>query len=108
MKGASSGDVAGFEAVAKGHALIVPTGYVSGTALSGTAVAPNETLSSIGITPGVYTWTYGAGGADTLTIDVAAPLPEPTSHPIAVPINTTARCRVLQVRATVVNACANV
>ena len=79
LQGASSGGVAGFEAVAKGHALIVPTGYVSGAALSGTAVASNETLSSISLTPGVYTWTYGAGGADTLTIDVAAPLPEPTS-----------------------------
>jgi len=77
LQGASSGDVGGFQI--NGPALIVPAGYGSGTELSGTATALNQTLDSIGLTPGVYTWTYGASGANTLEIDVVPPLPEPTS-----------------------------
>jgi hypothetical protein len=77
LQGASSGDVGGFQV--NGPLLIVPTGYTSGTELSGTAIAPNQTLDGIGLTPGIYSWTYGTGGANTLEFDVVPPLPEPTS-----------------------------
>ena len=59
--------------------IVVPTGYVSGSSLSGTATWDDQTLSSLGIVPGTYTWTWGSGPtADSFTInatDSAAPEP---------------------------------
>jgi hypothetical protein len=69
----SSGDIAG----RYGAAIVVPLAYVSGTALANTATWTNQTFSSLGITPGTYTWTWGAGPtADSLVLNAA---PEPTS-----------------------------
>jgi hypothetical protein len=59
----------------------LPTGYTSGATLSGTATYLNSSLCSLGLTPGIYTWTWGTGAnADSLvlTIDPAPPLPPPT------------------------------
>jgi hypothetical protein len=41
--------------------ILVPTGYVSGTNISGTATYLNQSLSSLGLTSGTYTWTWGTG-----------------------------------------------
>ena len=41
--------------------LIVPTGYVSGDPLSGSATYVEETFESLGMTVGTYTWTWGTG-----------------------------------------------
>ncbi len=58
-------------------ALAVPTGYVSGTALSATEIWNSTTIFALGITPGTYTWTWGSGAtADSFTITTT---PEPTS-----------------------------
>jgi len=59
--------------------IVVPTGYISGSSLSGTATWDNQTLSSLGIDPGSYTWTWGSGPtADSFTINVTdAAAPEP-------------------------------
>jgi hypothetical protein len=63
--------------------LAVPTGYVSGAALSDSATWDNATVSSLGLTPGTYTWAWGSGAdADRFVIDIAAPapaVPEPAS-----------------------------
>lgn len=40
--------------------IYVPWGYVSGTPLSSTATWANTTLADLGVTPGVYTWTWGS------------------------------------------------
>ena len=41
--------------------LVVPLGYVSGTALSSSATWNNETFASLGVTPATYEWTWGTG-----------------------------------------------
>jgi hypothetical protein len=57
--------------------LFVPDNYVSGSTLgASTMTFENETLSSLGVTPGFYTWSWGSGAsADTLSLQV---IPEPS------------------------------
>ena len=54
----ASGDFVGIRAA---QLLDVPGGYVSGNALSGSATWNNATFTSLGVTPGTYTWTWGTG-----------------------------------------------
>jgi hypothetical protein len=68
-----TGDLVG---VLSNVVIYVPTGYVSGSALSDTSTWSNSTFNSLGLTPGTYTWTWGSGAtADSLTMTV----PEPAS-----------------------------
>src|SRR5205823_11000741 len=48
--------------------LLVPSGYVSGTALSDSATYSNATFASLGVTPGTYEWTWGAGADQNFTL----------------------------------------
>ena len=76
MKSASagSGDLVGF--FRSSTDLVVPAGYVSGTALSDTDTYTGQTFASLGITPGTYTYTWGTGTtADSLTINASVPEP---------------------------------
>ncbi len=75
----SSGDVFG----PNGSLFIfLPTEYVSGTRLFGTATWSNTTLADLGVTTGTYTWTW-ASGTDSLTlyagVDPPTGSPEPSS-----------------------------
>jgi hypothetical protein len=57
--------------------VLVPQGYVSGAALSDTSTWSGQTFSTLGITPGTYTWTWGSGAtADSFTLET---VPEPAS-----------------------------
>jgi hypothetical protein len=53
--------------------IVVPQGYVSGTFLSATDTYANQTFSSLGLTPGTYTYTWSS---DSLTVQI---VPEPAS-----------------------------
>ena len=59
------------------------SGYVSGSAITGTATWNNRTLAGLGLTPGTYTYTWGSGGnADTFTLVIGTPVsntPVPSS-----------------------------
>jgi hypothetical protein len=61
----------------------VPVGYVSGHALSDTDTYSGQTFSSLSMTPGTYTWSWGTRDhADSVTLNVgpiSTPAPEPAS-----------------------------
>lgn len=60
--------------------IIVPAGYVSGTALSGGAIWNGATLAGLGVTPGTYIWTWGVGPtADSLTLRISLAAPASVS-----------------------------
>ena len=72
-----SGDLVG---VTANYGLFLPLMYPSGAALSDTDTWSGATLSGLGVTPGNYTWNWGTGPtADSFTLDVVAPVPEPAS-----------------------------
>ncbi len=58
--------------------VIVPSGYVSKSSLSGTSTYTGQTFATLGLTQGSYTWTWGSGPtADSLTVNIGA-VPEPS------------------------------
>jgi hypothetical protein len=77
-----SGDVFG---VSANNVLDLPSGYISGSALSSTSTWSGESFSSLGLTTGSYTWTWGTGAhADSFTLNIGvAPVPEPTTLTMA-------------------------
>ena len=56
--------------------LFVPVGYVSNSSLSDTMRFNNATFSSLGVTPGVYEWTWGTGANQNFTLKTAATIPD--------------------------------
>jgi hypothetical protein len=44
-----------------GKVLFVPSGYTSGSFISGTTTFNSTTLVALGATPGTYTWSWGSG-----------------------------------------------
>ena len=58
--------------------LLVPTGYTSGTNISSTLTFTGQTLSSLGLTNGTYTYTWSGGSIDVV---VGGPAPTPTPTP---------------------------
>ena len=87
----TGGDTFGFDGTGDrvslfdGKKIGLPTGYVSGNNLSGSAslATGSPTFASLGMTPGTYVTTITNGGSsDTITINVgstSAPIPEPSS-----------------------------
>jgi hypothetical protein len=72
----SGGDIIGVLDYFGSFLLSVPSGYVSGSALAGTATFSGTTLSAVGATPGTYVWTWGSGATgDSLTLLIAVPEP---------------------------------
>lgn len=65
--------------------LFVPSGYISGSSISGTATWSNASFSSLGLTPGTYSYSWGSV-VDGLTVQVgpsATVVPEPATLWIA-------------------------
>jgi hypothetical protein len=64
------GSVVGF----RGTLTVVPFGYVSGTGLGGSMFFSNATFASLGVTPGIYEWTWGTGAhTDYFELEIGVP-----------------------------------
>ncbi len=76
-----TGDLVGIQAlIGEPGFVFVPTNYTSSAPLSDKATYTGQSFATLGLTPGVYLYTFGSGAdADTFTIDVAASVPEPAS-----------------------------
>lgn len=60
-------------------AIGVNSNYISGTFFTNSATFENQSLSTLGLTPGTYVYTWGTGeNADSVTVNVNA-VPEPAS-----------------------------
>jgi len=77
LSSSTTGDAAG---ITSGAWIGVPVGYVSGAPLApSTTTWAGTTMAALGLTPGSYTWTWGAGPtADSFTIVVASTASIPT------------------------------
>ena len=68
-----------------GGVVFVPTGYTSGASLSDAATYAGQTLATLGLTPGLYTYSFGSGAnADTfqvvnIGVSPVPNVPEPAS-----------------------------
>ncbi|MEM9838221.1 MAG: hypothetical protein AAF830_03605 [Pseudomonadota bacterium] len=74
--GSASGDAF---ALFTDPALGLPTGYVSGSALSGMVTFAGETFASLGISLGVFTSDLGNGDSVSVIVGDAAPVPVPAA-----------------------------
>ena len=82
-----SGPLFGIDASGFANPLLyLPSGYTSGTALSGTSVFDGQTIGSLGLTPGTYVYTWGGAtvgatvlGDDSLTVHIGPTIPEPST-----------------------------
>ena len=60
----------------------VPLGYTSDSALGiSTSTYDNATFASLGVTPGIYVWIWGAGADQSVTLEIGA-TPLPTALPL--------------------------
>jgi hypothetical protein len=60
----------------------VPVGYISDSALGpSTLTFNNATFATLGVTPGIYTWTWGSGADQSFTIETT-PTPLPATLPL--------------------------
>jgi hypothetical protein len=65
--------------VVANNVLDLPIGYVSGSFLKGTSTYSGQTVSSLGLTPGTYVYTWGSGSsADSFAVNIS-PVPEPAT-----------------------------
>jgi hypothetical protein len=62
-----------------GAQIIVPTGYVSGSALSDSATYSDATFATLGVTPGTYVWRWGTGANQNFTLKVLSAI-LPATH----------------------------
>lgn len=73
-----SGDIVGIDDL--DGFVVVPAGYVSGDKLSDSATYNNQSFAGLGVIPGTYVWHWGSGpNADSFTLDIVAPVPEPSA-----------------------------
>jgi hypothetical protein len=72
-----SGDGVGIVGSGSNTFLLVPQGYVSGSALSSSATFNNVTLADLGVTPGIYVWIWGEGADQNFDLEIGLGVPPP-------------------------------
>jgi len=86
-----TGDFFGVAFAASSNQLFVPSGYTSGSFISGTTTFNSTTLATLGATPGTYTWSWGSGATLSsiiMTVGVSGPTPTPTATSTETPTPT--------------------
>ena len=69
----TSGSTFGIVPGGSGRLLLVPSGYVSNTNISGSATYASQTIADMGLIPGTYTWSWGTGGnASSLVMTITS------------------------------------
>jgi hypothetical protein len=77
-----TGDFFGIGFANSTRRLFVPSGYTSGSFISGTTTFNSTTLATIGATVGTYTWSWGSGAnASSIILQVGPPSVTPTPTP---------------------------
>ena len=71
----STGPVFGFNM----YLVWVPHGYSSNSPINGTGTVFGHTIDSLGIFPGVHTWTLASGDTIELSANSTTPVPEPAT-----------------------------
>ncbi len=84
--GLISGDNLLFESAVNLQQIWLPNNYVSGSLISGSLTFSGSTITSLGLTPGTYTWTWENGGvSDFLEMRVGvSAVPEPSSVALSI------------------------
>jgi uncharacterized protein (TIGR03382 family) len=60
--------------------ILLPSNYVSGAELSDTDTWAGARFVSLGLTQGLYVYTWGTGSdADSFTVEIGSPVPEPAA-----------------------------
>ena len=75
---ANSDSATHFGISSRNNEIAVPTGYVSGTPINGSAIFSGKTLSTLGLRPGTYVYTLPSSTV-TVQIGPVAAVPEPGS-----------------------------
>jgi hypothetical protein len=86
-----TGDFFGVAFASSNNQLFVPSGYTSGSFISGTTTFNSTTLATLGATVGTYTWSWGSGAnASSIVMTVGVPGATPTNTPTTTttPTNT--------------------
>jgi hypothetical protein len=79
-----TGDFFGIAFSVSNNQLFVPSGYTSGSFISGTTTFNSTTLATLGATQGTYTWSWGSGAnASSIILQVGVPSSTPTNTPTA-------------------------
>jgi hypothetical protein len=52
--------------------IVLPADYKNNSTLTNSAIYDTATFTSLGVTPGTYVWTWGAGADQSFTIQVGA------------------------------------
>jgi hypothetical protein len=60
------------------YQLVVPSGYTSGTQITSTQTFTGQTLTTLGLTVGTYTYTWSGGSFDVVVGGTPGPTPTPT------------------------------
>jgi hypothetical protein len=75
-----TGDIFGIVGVA--GALALPADYVSGASLTSETVFSGNTIDTLGLTPGTYTYNWGSGSAaDWMVVNISAAAPSSAPEP---------------------------
>jgi hypothetical protein len=53
--------------------VVVPSGYVSGTVISGSMTYNTQTITGMGLSGGTYTWAWGSGGSASSIVMTITP-----------------------------------